>query len=327
MLFSRRNFFITKQEDVLITLDKLIFGNGAGSIKTMQHVVEACRGPMTRITVGSITKEERAGNVGDVYYFDPTEKWSMNSLGLPNIGIAKYRDTLPYMVQKAHEHGKELWASVSGSSPEENLEMALSCWYDGVDGVELNLSCPNVWGPSGRKAIPALDWELTYKIVVEIRGRVGGAEWDKLRHRLALKLSPTDDEELINKLAIITANHGIGWLTIGNTIPDQERLREDGKPALAFRSNDQDTVVKHKGGLAGSAVKKANTAMVRALRLLLPEQFRITGVGGIFDAADAYEYLEAGASAFQCTTGYIEYGNRVFESILPGLSDMLSDAA
>jgi len=67
--------------------------------------------------------------------------------------------------------------------------------------------------------------------------------------------------------------------------------------------------------------------MVRALRLLLPEQFRITGVGGIFDAADAYEYLEAGASAFQCTTGYIEYGNRVFESILPGLSDMLSDAA
>ena len=81
------------------------------------------------------------------------------------------------------------------------------------------------------------------------------------------------------------------------------------------------------GGLAGSAVKKANIEMIRRLRALLPEQVSINGVGGIFDAADAYEHLEAGACAIQCTTGYLEYGNKVFEPILQGLADMLPDAA
>lgn len=313
----------------MITLDKLCFGNGAGSIKTMQDVVKACRGPMTRITVGSITKEPRTGNVGDVYYFDPQKKWSMNSLGLPNIGIKAYtQGILQAMSQTAHAHGKELWASVAGFKPAEYLDMTLACFAAGVDGVELNLSCPNVHDGGVRKIIPALDWELTYKIVVDIRGSVGGSEWDKLRRRLALKLSPTDDEELINKLAIITANHGVEWLTIGNTIPDQEHWREeDGKPALSFRTDDQDPVLKHRGGLAGSAVKRANLNMLRALRLLLPEQFRITGVGGIFDATDAFQYLEAGACAFQCTTGYLEYGNKIFEPILQGLAERLSETA
>ncbi len=311
----------------MTTLSTMRFGNGAGSIKRMDEVIKACKGPMNRIMVGSITKEPRVGNIGETYYFDQQKKWSMNSLGLPNIGMSEYERALPYMAQKAHEYGKELWASVSGFTPQEYALMAVACFKTGVDGVEINLSCPNVWGPGGRKIIPALDWNLTYEIVATIRGELG-EHWGACRPRIALKLSPADDKDLIERLTIVAANAGIGSLTIGNTLPDQERFREeDGRPALAFRADESDQALKHKGGLAGSGVKKYNLAMVRAMRPLVPPQIRIDAAGGIFDGEDAMEYIEAGASGFMCTTGYLEFGNRLFEPILAKLADSLPEVA
>lgn len=307
-------------------LSTMRFGNGAGSIKHMDEVIKACKGPMSRIMVGSITKEPRIGNIGDTYYFEPSKKWSMNSLGLPNMGIRAYENgVLQAMSQTVGEYGKELWSSVSGFSPQEYAHMTAACFRAGVDGVEVNLSCPNVWGTGGRKIIPALDWNLTYEIVAAIRVELSEC-WDTYRDHIALKLSPTDDTELIEGLAIVAANTGIGSLTIGNTLPDQERFREeDGKPALSFRTDESDQVPKHKGGLAGSGVKKANLAMVRAMRPLVPPKIRIDAAGGIFDGEDAYEYLEAGASGFMCTTGYFEFGNTLFEPILQKLSDTLPE--
>jgi dihydroorotate dehydrogenase len=67
-------------------LEKISLGNAAGTIKTLEQVMEACRSAMTNITVGSITLEQRHGNQGDTYYYHPQEQWSLNALGLPNPG-------------------------------------------------------------------------------------------------------------------------------------------------------------------------------------------------------------------------------------------------
>ncbi len=307
-------------------LSTMLFGNGAGSIKDIDAVIKACKGPMSRIMVGSITAQRRTGNIGDTYYFHPQERWSINSLGLPNIGMDEYKKTLPYMAQKAHEYGKQLWASVSGFTPQEYAQMTAACFKAGVDGVEINLSCPNVWGGSERKIIPALDWNLTYEIVAAIRAELGEL-WDDRRKRIALKLSPTDDYDLIKRLVTTAVGTRIGSLTIGNTLPDQERSREDGKPALAFRSDESDKVLKHKGGLAGSGVKHANFAMIRKMRTLVPPYIRLDAAGGIFDDEDAFEALQAGATGFMCTTGYLEFGNRLFEPILSKLAISLVEIA
>lgn len=308
----------------VIPFSRLHFGNGAGTVKDMHGVIEAGRGPATRIMVGSMTYARREGNIGQTYHFESRGKWSANSLGLPNMGLDVYRQVLPSMVETAHRYDKELWASVAGFTPRENAEMTLACLECGVDGVELNLSCPNVWGTGGRKAIPALDPEMFVKTLVTVRDRIGFQP-----KPIAVKLSPTSDMGLLRDIASnIEASEFVTHVTACNTIPDQEPLRhvtDGGGYALAFRSSETDTEVKHKGGLAGSAVKAISLGVVRTLRERLSLRIHITGVGGIFTAQDALDYLKAGASAFQCTTAYYEWGNHAFHPILSGLADILPE--
>ena len=68
---------------------------------------------------------------------------------------------------------------------------------------------------------------------------------------------------------------------------------------------------------------RADKAQVKKMvQLTLGEKIELP-----FDATDALEYLETGASSFQCTTGYLEYGNKIFEPILQGLADKLPETA
>lgn len=297
-------------------LEKLIIGNGAGSIKLPDQVRRACNSAMTRITVGSITEKPRDGSLGEVYYFHPQEQWSLNSLGLPNPGIVAYRNSLPIMVKTAHDAGKELWASVAGFSPVEYANMTAACFQAGVDGVELNLSCPNVWSGSEHAQMPSLNPTLALEIISTV-GAVAG-----VGRNIAVKISPTADADLLQHLAdVIKASKIVSQVTACNTIPNQSGKRVDGKQALAFRSDENDKDVKNVGGLAGSGCIEANVHTVKYLRPLLPAEIKIIGCGGIFTGGDVRRYLSAGADGFQCTTSYLEYREPVFTDILMLLSD------
>ncbi len=296
-----------------VSLETMPFGNGAGTIKFPDQVMKASRGPMSRITVGSITAKPRDGNSGDVYYFHPQKQWSLNSLGLPNPGMEVYKKWLPAMVDIAHGTGKTLWASISPFSPEECGEMAQACLEAGVDGVEINGSCPNVYQEGRRKAIPALDPSAAEEMF-----RVLGRYVESM-DRISFKLSPTRDKHLLSRLAVVFNTYDIRQLVCCNAKADQEGTRVDGKPALAFRSSAEDQV-RHQGGLGGSKVFTENLRVAKAMRGLMPEA-DIIGIGGILTGVDAELYLELGCIGFQSTTGYLEFGNHLFVEILMHLSD------
>ena len=71
------------------------------------------------------------------------------------------------------------------------------------------------------------------------------------------------------------------------------------------------------GGLSGRPLREKSTELVRAIttRSRLP----VIASGGIFDAADAREKLEAGAQLLQVYTGYIYRGPRLLREIVEGL--------
>lgn len=299
----------------MVPINKLVFGNGAGSIKTLEQVKRAAKGPMTRITVGSITMEPRLGNTDDVYYFHPQDFWSMNSLGLPNIGIEAYGPLWRDMVGIAHDAGKELWASISPFSPHECAEMVDLLLFAGLDGVEINGSCPNIWDGGKRKAIPALDPAAAEEMFAAVAEKVVGVGASA---PISFKLSPTRNLTMLSELAVVLAKYNVTRLVCSNTIPDQERMRVDGRPALAFRSSDADLEIKHKGGLAGSAVLEESLFVCDVMRDLIPTA-DIIGVGGIFNAADAKRYLDLGCGGFQSTTGYLEFKEQLWVDILMGL--------
>lgn len=298
-----------------INLDTMQFGNGAGSIKTVEQVAKACKTPMTRITVGSITAKPRLGNIGDTYYFHPHNHWSLNSLGLPNAGSEQYVDVwLPEMVQIAHDAGKKLWASISPFSAEECGQMTEQCFDAGVDGVEINGSCPNVWKDTERKAIPALDPEAAAEMFRMVERYTGSLD------EVSFKLSPTIDSTLLKQLATVFCEFGVAQMVCCNAKADQEGTRVGGEPALAFRTDETDRVVKHKGGLGGTGVSFVNKRCAEILHEYMPHA-RILGIGGIFTGADAERYLEVGCCGFQSTTGYLEYGGKVFVDILMHLAN------
>ena len=73
------------------------------------------------------------------------------------------------------------------------------------------------------------------------------------------------------------------------------------------------------GGLSGRPVTKRSTEVIRYIRKIAGKDLVIIGVGGIFNADDAKEKLEAGADLLQVYTGFIYEGPGMVKKILSGL--------
>lgn len=300
----------------MIDLATMPFGNGGGSVKRLTEVMDACKTPMTEIEVGSITMERRDGNVGDTYYFHPSDLWSLNALGLPNLGSQYYLNNLSEMVRHAHGAGKKLRANIAPFSPQECGHLAAMCFERGVDSVVINGSCPNIWDGGKRKALPALDPDGADALLDATKYHVGDLK------RVWFKLAPTDDMLLVSDLVKVFRSYSLTKLVCCNTKGGQRGVREDGKPALAFRAAN-DFTLQHEGGLAGSAIFKENITTASAFIEEMPEA-EVIGLGGIFGGVDAEQYLKIGCVGVQTTTGYLQFGGKIFSEMLEYLSDKIA---
>src|SRR6185312_2226029 len=185
----------------MIHLDRITIGNSAGMIKTLEQVAEASKSAATDITVGSITIVELEGNKSDSsyshppYYYHAKQGWSVNSLGLPNMGLEKLSAVLPEMARVAHAAGKKLRISVAGNKPEEYALLAAECFILGADEVELNLGCPNVWSASGaQKIIASYSPRLVQNILYRTRDAIPRGR------TVDIKLSPVLDHTILEQL-------------------------------------------------------------------------------------------------------------------------------
>lgn len=293
-------------------------GNAAGTAKYPRDTAALLRSAASRITVGSITRNPRVGNAGDVYFFDDVSRTSINAMGLPGPGLTSWLDALPALAAETHHCGKTLFASVSGFSTEEFAFLCIACAaVHGLDGIEINLSCPNIHGANGRKPILSYDPEAVNEVLSTIKRVFAG----KSRPRIAVKISPVE-QELVPALARVFAQSGIVDEVVAcNTVPDQQMKKGGGSEALAFRPSPEGEV-KHTGGLAGAPLKRHSLRTVATLRALLPDNISITGVGGIFTGQDALDFIEAGAHDVQVGTGFLEYGPGIFSDILQQLADI-----
>ncbi|MEY2525193.1 MAG: dihydroorotate dehydrogenase, partial [Ilumatobacteraceae bacterium] len=85
-------------------------------------------------------------------------------------------------------------------------------------------------------------------------------------------------------------------------------------------------VYQETGGLSGRPLKNRSTEIVRHLYRQTRGSLPIIGVGGIFDAADAWEKIIAGASLVQIYTGLVYEGPGVAKTIVTGLVEQLEKA-
>lgn len=199
----------------------------------------------------------------------------LNAIGLQNVGLEVFlREILPALrpIQTLRI------VNILGESEREYALLAETLGnQDGVDALEVNVSCPNVsQGGISFGADPA---------ALENLVRLLRAETER---PLFVKLSPNVTD--IVDMALRAEGAGADGLTLINTLRGMAVDLETRRPCLA-------TVV---GGLSGPAIKPVALRMVWevARKVRIP----VIGVGGILTAEDALEFLLCGAKAVQIGT-------------------------
>ncbi len=319
-------------QDAINNEKTLIVGNApCGSVKTVEDVRRACRSGATRITVGSITLSKRIGNTPagsfGTYYFNPETLESGNALGLNNMGLDEFLLVVPEMLELAHAAGKKLIASVAGFSIEEITQLVCACLKAGVDGVEINFGCPNVYLASGeRKAIFSYEPDLFGRSLAALKHTLP-RDWDRQLQPLGAKVSPVEHRGVVARLSdAVSRTDIIDEIVAVNTDPDHRFLLPGGVDALAFYTEGS-TKTLHRGGQAGAPLREIRRRVVRLWRELQPNR-KIIAVGGIFTGLDAYEAVnEDGANGFECATSYIENGGPlIFNDILEDYAQRIADS-
>ena len=201
----------------------------------------------------------------------------LNAIGLQNVGMDSFiRDVLPAL----RHYRMPLIVNILGESEEEYSTLAEALGnQEGVGGLEVNVSCPNV--EKGGISFGA-DPDALERLVRALRQRTG--------RPLLIKLSPNVTD--IVDMAVRAEAAGADGLTLINTLRGMAIDLKSRRPCLG-------TVV---GGLSGPAIKPIALRMVWEVtrRVRIP----VVGVGGILCAEDALEFLVCGATAVQVGTAH-----------------------
>ena len=195
----------------------------------------------------------------------------MNSVGLANPGLEVVRGReMPALLARAK--GKfEVIVNVVGFTMEEYAQVVAGLEpLEGIAAFELNLSCPNTsHGGIEFGAEP----ESVAQIVRECAAVTS--------RPLLAKLSPVLSD--IAAIAEVAVGAGAVGVSLVDTFPGS-LSEEDGTPRLGAG----------KGGVSGPPLLPLGVLAVKQTRARLPKAV-IVGVGGIRSAADARQYLRAGA--------------------------------
>ena len=226
-------------------------------------------GDVGAIISKGLTPLPRPGNTG--VRVAETPGGMMNCIGLENPGIDVFlRDILPRVQQEASETA--FIANFSAGTVEEYGMMAAKLDVDGVDGVEVNISCPNV-----------KEGGIVFGTDPRAAAAVTEAVKKNTKKPVIVKLSPNVTDIALMARAVEEA--GADAIALINTLTGMVIDTRTWQPLLGNIT----------GGLSGPAVKPIAVRMVwqAAQAVKIP----ILGLGGITCGEDAVEFLLAGASA------------------------------
>lgn len=199
----------------------------------------------------------------------------LNAIGLENVGIERFvNEKLPFLKTLS----PPTFINIYGKTVEEYAAIASFVNdVEGIDGIEINISCPNV--SAGGLAF-GVDPVSAATVVTAVRKNT--------TKPVMVKLSPNVTD--ITVIAASVEDAGADSISLINTLTGMAIDVKTRRPMIA-------NVV---GGLSGPAIKPVALRMVWqvAQKVKIP----VIGMGGILTAEDALEFLIAGASAIQVGT-------------------------
>lgn len=225
------------------------------------------------IVTKGLSREPIAGN-------PPPRIWEthggmLNSIGLQNIGVRAF---VAQKLPELRQCGTAIFANVFGYKIDDYLEV-LRVLEDaeGIDGYELNVSCPNTEGGG-----------MFFSSDPGLLGDIVGKARAIAKRPMLVKLSP--NVARIEPLAQAAAQAGADAISLVNTFV-----------GLAVDAKTRTTRIGAGfAGLSGPAIKPI--ALRMAYEASQAVKIPIVGLGGIANGEDAAEFLVAGATAVEVGT-------------------------
>lgn len=226
-----------------------------------------------------------------------TASGMLNAIGLQNPGVDEFLAKEGPFIAAA---GVPTVVSVAGKSVEEFAQVTLRVReLPGVVAIEANISCPNV---ERRNQVFACHPDQAAEVI---------GSMSRLT-RLPVFAKLTADVTNVVAVAEACVRAGAHGLSLINTLLGMAIDVETFRPKLGAVT----------GGLSGPAIKPVAIRCVYQVAQALPG-VPIIGIGGIASAADAVEFLLAGAWAVQVgTANFFDPG--VLVSVAQGIGEFLA---
>ncbi len=244
------------------------------------------------IVLKSVTLKPRDGNVPPRLVETPAGL--LNAIGIHNIGVEALKaEKLPGL----RDAGTPVIVNIWGENVNEFVKVIEALEdVEGIAGIEVNLSCPNVGG-----TLFAQDAAAAEGLLENVR--------KKCALPLIAKLSPQVTD--ITLIAKACEDGGADAISLINSFPAMAIDVETKRPLLGNVT----------GGLSGPAIKPIAVKMVWEVSKAV--KIPVVGMGGIMSASDAIEFMLAGAKAV--AVGTANFVNpRTAEEIVNGIGNYLA---
>lgn len=245
--------------------------------------------------VKGTTLHAREGN--DYPRMAETPSGMLNCVGLQNKGVDYFCE---HIYPQLKDIDSNVLVNVSGSSPEDYAECAARIdALEGIPGIELNISCPNV-----------KDGGMAFGVTCEGAASVVRAVRKRYSKTLIVKLSPNVTD--IASIAKAVEAEGADSVSLINTLMGMSIDIERRQSRLSIGT----------GGLSGACVKPVALRMVHQVACAV--NIPVVGLGGIMNATDAIEFLMAGATAIEIgTANFIDPTTTI--RVIDGMNEWLDN--
>ena len=279
------------------------------------------------VEIGTVTPHPQKGNPPPRLFRLPEDQAVINRMGFNNQGAWKMAERLVAKTLKIKSADADLFevsgdypANISsgmlginiGKNKDTTLEnatddyvSALSTLHPFADYFTLNISSPNTKDLRNMQEKEALR-----SLLDSVCARRDELDRNHSRNTpLLVKLAPDLDEDALKNSVRVMQEFSIQGVIATNTTV--------ARPVLKSKYRTET------GGLSGKPLQKRSTEMIRTLFAELGTDIPIIGVGGIFNGADAYEKIKAGAAAVQIYTALIYEGPGLVRKVKAELADLL----
>ena len=263
--------------------------------------------------LGAVTLHSQSGNPRPRMFRLPEDKAALNRMGANNLGAAVMADTLAETWKRQPRKipiGINLCKSKIASLDNAASDYVGSFKYlqPVADYFVINVSSPNTPGLRSLQAVEQLEPILS-----------GLQTANTSNKPILIKIAPDLEWEDIKDILDLANTHSLSGVIATNTT-----IRRNGLNTEILKDTGR-SIKDEAGGISGLPVKQRSTEVIRFIYRETGGKLPIIGVGGIFDADDAWDKIVAGASILQVYTGWVYEGPWMVNRVLSGLLAKLNE--